>query len=164
MTCTGTSIHADSSRELDSEKLVNSEEQILIDTAKPSTKKKDSKRQIQYLTTAGIAALACAIGATLRGVASDTPYTSKFLLSFCYLILSSITLLFLKWRGGPEWCLPWWKEVLGFDTGDRGGQQGQRLVFDLRIFLLVIISGVLSAVASQFCWLSNYYAIKSNTN
>jgi len=49
-------------------------------------------------------------GSTCRGVASDTPYASKFFLSLCYLIFSTTMLLVTKCKGGKDFNMPWYRE------------------------------------------------------
>ena len=82
-------------RSSEQEKLLNFDAASAY-TPRGSEAQPQSKVNNRYLITAFLSAITCALGSTCRGVASDTPYTSKFLLSFCYLVLSSCTLLFLK--------------------------------------------------------------------
>ena len=103
-----------------SELLKLSQEKDSISVTKKSVRssmwsQKEEGRVIKkhYVFTALIGAVLMALGDVSRGVAADTPYASKFTLSLCYVVLSSILLTISKLRGGEKWTMPWWRESDG---------------------------------------------------
>lgn len=103
-----------------------------------------------------------AFGSTCRGVASDTPYASKFFLSLCYLIFSSSMIIASKCKGGPSFHMPWWRVHKDSDGPLLDDQN--KLRFDAKIFFYLILGGVAEFLVSLLVILSYFSAIKSNTN
>lgn len=115
--------------------------------------------QIRAIVLAVLAALFCAIASTARGVASDTPYASQFLLSFIFLLISVTILVAEKRKLGSEFRMPWWVETL-----DNGGTVGSNFVFDRKIFFLTSTSGLASFITGLSVTLAYLEAVSANSN
>jgi hypothetical protein len=94
------------------------------------------------------------MGGTLRGLVSETPFTSKYILSLGYLVLSLATLLTLKCCNPSSFHMPWFRRV----------ENSHRLVFDRKFLLALIMGGVMEFATSLSVMLAFDYALRCNMN
>ena len=114
--------------------------------------------QTRSIVLAVLSALFMAIAATARGVASDTPFSSQFFLSFVFLVISMALIGAEKKKQGKAFKMPWMVER----TNDN--QTGTQFVFEWKILALTATSGLCSFIGGLTITLGYLEAVSSNSN
>ena len=114
--------------------------------------------QTRSIVLAVLSALFMAIAATARGVASDTPFSSQFFLSFVFLVMASVLLGVERRKKGAAFKMPWWVEKTDSKLGNVS------LVFDWKILALTATSGLCSLISGLTITLGYLEAVSSNSN
>ena len=129
-------------------------------------------RDKRYIFFALIAALLLAMSQTIRGVASNDIFTTKFALSLTYLVCSSFYFIFLKIRAmykNEVFYAPWYTAQLGTFKSMRillTGTQAQNevFVFNPKLFWIFFGGGICEFFGSTFLLFSYRAALAANIN
>mmetsp|Transcript_11756 Transcript_11756/g.8193 ORF Transcript_11756/g.8193 Transcript_11756/m.8193 type:complete len:211 (+) Transcript_11756:165-797(+) len=129
----------------------------------------------RYIFIAMIACLFFALSGIVRGLNSIYVFTTKFILSFAYLISSSVYFLFLRARAkrrNEVFHMPWYQERLGsfkharslFSGSNIDHDKHQQLVFNSHLFKILLIGGICEFIGSTLVIFSYKAALKANIN
>lgn len=93
------------------------EEKFIVESSPEASKRKkadikEEKMSNVYIMWSLVAALFMAFTSYVRTIASDTPYSSFFVLSMSYLIVSTVALIVAKCRIRENFHMSWAKKVV----------------------------------------------------
>jgi drug/metabolite transporter (DMT)-like permease len=125
-----------------------------FDKSRQSTQVDTRKVSQSYIPLTLFAAVLMALSSVLRGLESGTPFSSKYVQSLCYLILSSVTFTYMKCRSPQTFHMPWYTKTA----------VSAELVFDWKLFTSIVVGGVMEFATSLSVILCFSWALQGNLN